>query len=100
MASIRRTLVVCAAASLTLAGLAAPAAAKGHNPNDPAFYGEDCTKVEYVDSDSDTFVVPANTTVYVKAGTVIYTFTAGQVVVVPKDISYVISCPTPYSQPS
>lgn len=103
MGRIRNTLITSAVAGIALAGLAGPASA-GVDPalNNPAYYGANCTKVEFVDG-TKTYFVPANTTVYIKAGTVIYTFSGGatgQTVTIPKDISFVITCPPVVYPPS
>ena len=83
------------ALTATLAGTAL-AGPGGDNPNNPAYYGAGCTKVEYVDG-TTSYLVPAGVTVYIKAGTVIYPFgpyAVDTLVEVPtgKDISFVISC--------
>ncbi len=95
MALIRNALITGAVAGMALAGLAAPASA-AVNPNDPAYYGTDCSKVEYVDG-TKSYVVQPGDTVYIKTGTVItaYTNTTGAPVTLyfAKDISFVITCP-------
>ena len=100
---IRNALITGAVVSVALAGLAGPAVAGVSNPNDPAYYGPDCTKVEYVAGTTTYFVAPG-TVVYIKAGTVITRYeggTEGQYVTLSKDISFVITCPPPtYPSPT
>jgi len=101
MLRIRKAMIAGAFAGValtaTLAGTAL--AGPGDNPNNPAYYGPDCTKVEFVDG-TTTYVVPAGVTVYIKAGTVITSYTGPTTVTLDKDISFVITCPTPTSTPT
>lgn len=102
MSRIRRILAAGAIAGIALTGLAGSAAAGPGNPNDPLTYGPDCTKVEYVDGTTSFYVAPG-TTVYIKVGTQILTFSGGlygQTVYLDKDISFVITCPGPVYPPS
>jgi hypothetical protein len=104
MGRIRYTLITGAVAALAVATFGAAPASAGVDPtlNNPAHYGANCTKVEYVDG-TKTYFVPANTTVYIKAGTVVYPFSGGatgQTVTLPKDISFVITCPPVVYPPS
>jgi hypothetical protein len=96
MVRIRKALIAGAVAGLALTGLAGPAVAGISNPNNPGYYGEDCTKVEYVDGTTSYIVQPGDT-VYIKTGTVItpYTNTTTEPVTLyfDKDISFVITCP-------
>jgi phage baseplate assembly protein gpV len=94
MPRIRKALIAGAVAGLALAGgLAGPAAAvPGQNPNDPAYYGPDCTKVEYVDG-TTTYTVAAGTVAYIKAGTQITRVVGPATITLDKDISFVITCP-------
>lgn len=96
--SVRRPLAMSALAGLTLAALASPAAAvQPVNPewNNPAYWGDGCSKVEY-DYETRTLDVAPGTMVVVKAGTVYYEYSGGfygQTVEFPKGISFVITCP-------
>lgn len=96
--NLRRTLATSALACFALAGLAGPAAAvQPVNPewNNPTFWGEDCTKVEY-NYETRTLWVEPGTHVIVKAGTEYYEYHGGyygQTVEFPKGISFVITCP-------
>ena len=57
--------------------------------------------MEYVDG-TKTFFAPANTTVYIKAGTVITRYDGGATglwVTLDEDISFVITCPPVYPPP-
>ena len=54
------------------ATLAGPALAGTANPNDPGYYGPDCTKVEFVDGTTSYDVQPGDT-VTIKTGNVITT---------------------------
>ena len=101
MVRIRKALIASTFAGLALSAAAFPAWA-GVNPelNNPAYYGSNCTKVEYVDG-TTSYVVQPGDTVYIKTGTVItaYTNSTGAPVTLTfsKDISFVITCPgTPY----
>ena len=82
------------ALTATLAGTAL--AGPGNNPNDPAYYGPNCAKVEFVDG-TKTYVVQPGVTVYIKTGTVITAYTnttyAPVTLYFDKDISFVITCP-------
>ena len=99
-----KALVASAFVGFALTAVASPAMA-GVNPvlNDPAHYGSNCTKVEYVDG-TTSYVVQPGDTVYIKTGTVItaYTNTTGAPVTLtfPKDISFVITCPGTSYPPS
>ncbi len=96
MGRIRTTLITSAVTGIAMVGLAAPASA-GVDPalNNPANYGPTCTKVEYVDG-TKTYTAPAGSTVYIKAGTVIYQLDGGETITLAKDISFVITCPPVY----
>ena len=63
-------MIAGAFAGMALAGTFAGTAlaVPGANPNDPAYYGPNCTKVEFIPGDHD-HVVPAGVTVYIKAAT-------------------------------
>jgi hypothetical protein len=104
MLRIRKALIAGAVAGLGLMGLAGPAVA-GVDPNlnNPAHYGTNCTKVEYVDG-TKSYVVQPGDTVYIKTGTVItaYTNTTSAPVTLyfDKDISFVITCPGTTYPPS
>ena len=90
----RKAMIAGAFAGMALAGTLAGTAlaVPGQNPNDPLYYGPNCTKVEFVDG-TTTYVVPAGVTVYIKAGTVITSYTGPTTVTLDKDISFVITCP-------
>jgi hypothetical protein len=89
------------AVTAALAGTAI--AGPGDNPNDPAHYGPDCAKVEYVDG-TKSYVVQPGDTVYIKTGTVITPYTNNTAAPVTldfdKDISFVITCPNGGPTPS
>jgi hypothetical protein len=98
----RKTLIAGAFAGMALTATLAGTALAGpvDNPNNPAYYGPNCTKVEFVDG-TTTYVVPAGVTVYIKAGNVITSYTGPITVTLDKDISFVITCPpTPSPSPS
>jgi hypothetical protein len=105
MLRIRKALIAGAVAGLAVTGLTGTAVAGvSTNPNNPAYYGPNCTKVEYVDG-TTSYVVQPGDTVYIKTGTVItpYTNTTSEPVTLTfdKDISFVITCPgQPYPSPS
>lgn len=104
MLGIRKTLIAGGIAGLALAAAAAPAMAGSHsNPNNPAYYGSDCTKVEYVDGTKSYAVQPGDA-VYIKTGTTITAYTnttdAPATLTFAKDISYVITCPGTQEPPS
>jgi hypothetical protein len=96
MLRIRKALIASAVAGLALAGSLAGPAVAVDNPNDPATYGPDCTKVEFVDG-TTSYVVQPGDTVYIKTGTVITSYTNNTTEPVTltfdKDISFVITCP-------
>jgi len=98
MLRIRKALIAGAFAGMAVAGTLAGTAlaVPGANPNDPAYYGPNCTKVEYVDG-TTSLVVQPGVTVYIKYGTTIQTYTnitnAPVTLTFPKDISFVITCP-------
>lgn len=97
MVRIRKALIASVISGLALTGLAGPAmAVPGANPNDPAYYGEDCTKVEFVDG-TTSYVVQPGDRVIIKTGTLVtdYTNNTGAPVTLTfaKDISFVITCP-------
>lgn len=104
MSRLMRALATGAVACVALTGFAAgPAAAAGVNPamNQPSSWGTSCVKVEYTKA-TRTLWIKANTRVIIKAGTVYHQFAAktyGRTVTVPKDISFVISCPTTPTPP-
>jgi hypothetical protein len=94
----RKAIIAGAFAGMALAGTFAGTAlaVPGENPNDPAHYGPNCTKVEYVDG-TTSFVVQPGVRVIIKTGTTLtdYTNTTDEPVTLtfPKDISFVITCP-------
>ena len=94
----RKTAIAGAFAGMALAATLAGTAlaVPSDNPNDPAYYGPNCTKVEYVDG-TTSLVVQPGVTVYIKYGTTIQTYTnitnAPVTLTFPKDISFVITCP-------
>ena len=89
-----KILIAGAVAGMALTATLAGTALAGPDvkPNDPATYGPNCTKVEFVDG-TTTYEVPEGVTVHVKAGNVITSYTGPDTVNLDKDISFIITCP-------